>query len=102
MLGNTELMLGDADSAYRNLLVLEQQLRDGQTIKLDRNQGDWFFHIGDGETVSLSSDAAKTTYARYLIALSALLSSRAAESERYLAQTRSPASDGASLGRVNK
>lgn len=85
MLANTQLMLGNAGLADRNLEPLENRLRDDSIMKLERNQGTWEFEVSDQQAlVEFYSPQEKVTYMRYLLALVRELSGHTEEAKREL------------------
>lgn len=86
MLANSQLMLGGASVAYRNLMLLDARLKDGVSTKLVRNQATWFFHTGKNATIHLYSDAEKSAYAKYLMALACHLKGLDPDVQRYLSE----------------
>ena len=86
MLSNSQLLLGDTNSAYYNLLLLDDRLKDGDSAKLPRNQFVWFFHTGENAPVQLYSEAEKGAYARYLMALGAHLRGLSRDVQRHLSE----------------
>jgi|KBSMisStandDraft_5_1062788.scaffolds.fasta_scaffold148678_2 Flp pilus assembly protein TadD len=92
MLANTQLMLGSPRAAYRNLQRLDAMLRDGATSKLKRNNGDWFFHVTELETVHLTSADQKAGYVRLLMAVTAKLLALDDDVRRHLLEATSDSS----------
>lgn len=99
MLANTQLKMGAVSVAYSNLQPLNEYLHDGQVMKLQRNQGQWFFHVERGEIVELNSAAEKTAYLRYMMALASYMSGYHDETHTHLAEAEAAGRDASAHAR---